>query len=487
MADHSLSRRRFLATAVALTGASLLAACTGAPAAPPAPTTAPQSNAGTTQPTATTAAPAAAATPTKPAAAAPTPTAVAQKPEVKSAKVSFLINGGDAEKNAWNARRDVLRKHYPQYDVAVEVVPQDYNNKLLALLAAGTPPDTYRVGTLSDYVPKKLILSLEKYIKNDPDLAVDDMIPGTLDRGRYKGEFYAMPGGLGPQVTFFNVKHFKDAGIPTPREQVAKNNWNFDTFLEAAQKLTQKDASGKVTRFGYTHYQPYWEWAIANAGNAQFSKDYSESYMDKPENYEAIQYAGDLNLKHHVAPNASEQQVFGTWQGFLKGNYSMFISGPWQQGRIGPTMADPWDIAMPPIQKNGKPMMNAGPGGEVVSAQTKEPDAAWKWIVMSDGSSEGQAIWAGLGFDLPNLKTVLDNYIAGKYFTDPKIKPDNIQLWKDIIPNTVPNPDAFLPNKANDEFNNAFGRVIGGQASAKDALTEAVQRANPILKQAASL
>jgi multiple sugar transport system substrate-binding protein len=318
-------------------------------------------------------------------------------------------------------------------------------------------------------------------IKNDADFNAPDFLPGALDGGKWKGKQYAIPGGLGPQVTIFNVAKFKEAGLPSPTELAQKGEWTYEKLLEVSQKLTTKDAAGKVKTFGYLPYPQFYVYTYGY-GAKTFNDDYSEIFADEAPFVDSLQFVADLALKQHVAPQQAEMQQYGSWQGFAQGNYGIFLSGPWQQARMGQNMKDPWDIAPPPLQKGGVPIMNSGGNGTAVYAKTPDPDSSYKWATFSE-SAEGQRIWAGLGFDLPSRKSLIDDYTAGKFFADPKYKPENVKLWYEVVAKSKPSPHTYLPSEAGDKLMAAWNNVQKGTGSAKDEFGKIVKDVNRVLKE----
>jgi ABC-type glycerol-3-phosphate transport system substrate-binding protein len=181
-----------------------------------------------------------------------------------------------------------------------------------------------------------------------------------------------------------------------------------------------------------------------------------------------------------VAPRGEEAKEFGSWPGFRDGKYAMFISGPWQQARLADSQFR-WDIAWPPLQPNGKPIMNAGGGGAVVYVKTKIPQEAFKWVSYIE-SAESQAIWAGLGFDLPSHPSLVKDYVAGKFFTNPKAIPPSVDLWYKVVEVSLKSPHTYIPAQASDLLNQAFGPVAAGDVTAKDAFTKVNPDVNAALK-----
>ncbi|HEV8638279.1 MAG TPA: extracellular solute-binding protein, partial [Chloroflexota bacterium] len=254
-----------------------------------------------------------------------------------------------------------------------------------------------------------------------------------------------------------------------------------EKLLEVSQKLTTKDAAGKVKTFGYLPYPQFYVYTYGY-GAKTFNDDYSEIFADEAPFVDSLQFVADLALKQHVAPQQAEMQQYGSWQGFAQGNYGIFLSGPWQQARMGQNMKDPWDIAPPPLQKGGVPIMNSGGNGTAVYAKTPDPDSSYKWATFSE-SAEGQRIWAGLGFDLPSRKSLIDDYTAGKFFADPKYKPENVKLWYEVVAKSKPSPHTYLPSEAGDKLMAAWNNVQKGTGSAKDEFGKIVKDVNRVLKE----
>ena len=97
-----------------------------------------------------------------------------------------------------------------------------------------------------------------------------------------------------PIVLYWNKELFKEAGLDPNRPPA---NWKEQ--VEYAQKLTKRDASGKVTQWGVqipSSGFPYWLFqALAiQAGANLMNAAGTQTYYDKPEVIEALQYWVDL-------------------------------------------------------------------------------------------------------------------------------------------------------------------------------------------------
>jgi multiple sugar transport system substrate-binding protein len=397
----------------------------------------------------------------------------------KTTTVSYMIYAGEEERRAWEATKQGFETAHPDLKLDLSYAPLNdptfnYDEKLRTMMASGSAPDTVRVAVRA-FATDGALLELDNYVQRDKSFEQADNLPGVLDAGKWKGKLYLLIGKLGPQVLFYNVRKFQEAGVPLPKEQAEKGTWNFDAFLQAADRLTnRREVPPKQVAYG--PYTAFWSW-IAQGGGRPFNADYSEATLDRPENYEPAQFRADLVAKRGVAVRPDDPSTFKSWQGFADGHIGMFISGPWQMARIHGRLSDAWDIAPPPLQPNGRPQMNTG--GEGVWKGSKVPEAAYRWVAFMEGK-EGQKIWSGLGTDLPGRRTVLTDFVAGKLFKDPKMAPPNNKLWLDIIPKSE--KTHLLPKEPNDIYNEAWKAIEAGTTTAREAFAEANRKAAPYLK-----
>lgn len=212
----------------------LLAAC--APAATTAPTKAPEA----TQPPAGATA--------VPATKAPAPTATIAAAAAGATKISFWHSMGDPggsaivkfanEFNTSQQKCHVTPIYQGSYD--------DSLNKLKAGLQSKDTPalvQLFDIGT-RQMIDLKVITPVQDYIDKEK-YDVSDLEKNVLGYYSVDNKLYSMPFNTSNPMLYFNVDMFKAAGLdPT------KPPRTFDEVVAAARKLTQKDASGKVTVAG---------------------------------------------------------------------------------------------------------------------------------------------------------------------------------------------------------------------------------------------
>jgi sn-glycerol 3-phosphate transport system substrate-binding protein len=237
---------------------------TAVPAAAP-PTAAAASTDATAAPTAAAAAPTTAAATSVPAPTI-TPVPVVAQPE-GSIKVTFWFGLTGALGNV--VRTMVNNYNSSQSKYYVEAIQQpDYDatiTKFNTSLAGGDLPNVvqiYDIGT-QRMIDTKRILPVQDFIDKESLPLVADLEPAVARYYTIGGKLYSMPFNSSAPVMYYDKNAFKEVGLDSE-----KKIWTYDEILDAAKKLTVKDASGKVTRSGvvFTLYSWIFEQEQATQG-----------------------------------------------------------------------------------------------------------------------------------------------------------------------------------------------------------------------------
>lgn len=127
------------------------------------------------------------------------------------------------------------------------------------LVAANKAPDILYTGDLHLPYQKDIFLDLNAYIKKDnAKFKISDYYSNLLSPLKIDGKQYALPLSFNVGLLYYNKKLFDQAGLKYPTA-----TWTSKDFLDAAQKLTIKDAKGNVTQWGCTSTFGWWgEWLI---------------------------------------------------------------------------------------------------------------------------------------------------------------------------------------------------------------------------------
>jgi len=466
----NLSRRDFLKIAGLVSGAGILAACN--------------------PPTTVTEAPKATAVPTTaPAAAQPV-------------TITFTGWGGTEEDEGVKAAVKYFEEQTPNIKVTWIQIPENYADKTMAMVAAGTPPDTAFVdySFFQEYAKKGLLLDITENLKADPVLGAADYFiePQEEQRCTRDGKWYGIGSCWVAPHIYYNNDIFKKEGIEPPSNDPTKA-WDWPTFLDIAKKLTI-DANGKHP--GESGFDPdnmeRWaiQWptwsiplhtAIAANDGKWLNMDTGLIELDQPPATEALQAIADLMLVQNVAPRGAAMTALGltNTQMLENGKLAMAVDGSWALSWITKIKAD-LGTAVCPMFKHPATDMQAHI--HCPYAKTKYPDAAWQWIRFL-GTEFYQLIFLKIGLWLPSQTALMTPEGMKKWYTLRKAPGEGIHPagYDLIVTQYVPKYGQvlYMPpgyNEAIALVNPALDAIWTGDKTAVDALKAVVPEANKVLE-----
>ncbi|HET7559299.1 MAG TPA: extracellular solute-binding protein, partial [Limnochordia bacterium] len=146
---------------------------------------------------------------------------------------------------------DQFEQKYPNIKVVHELTDE---TKWVAQIAAGGGPDLLSgcCTVFHDGGVSGAFLDLTPFLGTTlPDYVKDGTFwPPQMNAFNSNGKQFALPQYLGTIAEYANVEDFNAAGVAIPSADLNANTQNWDGFEAMVKKLTQFDASGKVTRYG---------------------------------------------------------------------------------------------------------------------------------------------------------------------------------------------------------------------------------------------
>jgi sn-glycerol 3-phosphate transport system substrate-binding protein len=197
----------------------------------------------------------------------------------------------------------------------------DTRVKALAALKAGQPVQLSVLFSIDvfELIDQDAILPFDDLITTAEDKAwLQSFYPALMENSRTKGKTWGIPFQRSTIVMYWNKEAFKEAGLD-PNKPPA----TWAEMVDMGGKLTKRDASGNVVRYGVmipsTGY-PYWMFqALARQnGEVLMNQDGNRTFFDKPAVVGALEYWRDLGGKHGIMPKGTVE--WGTLrQAFLEG------------------------------------------------------------------------------------------------------------------------------------------------------------------------
>jgi len=182
---------------------------------------------------------------------------------------------------------------------------QESITKALTAVKSGDPPVTSILLSTDMFtlIDEDAIVPFDDLVKTADDQAwLKSFYPGFMENSQTGGKTWGIPFQRSTIVLYYNKDAFKEAGLDPNKPP---GTWT--EMADYAQKLTKRDASGKVTQWGVqipSSGFPYWLFqglAIENGVNLMNTAG-TETYYDRPEVIAALQYWVDLVKKQKVHP-----------------------------------------------------------------------------------------------------------------------------------------------------------------------------------------
>jgi len=343
----------------------------------------------------------------------PVTTAPTQAPAAPVAPAPVTVRwafwGSPEEAVSHQLVADAFMKEHPEIKIETWNQPwDDYFTKIQALWASGDPqtvPDIAFLWPTPKYAAEGVLENLDPYIqKSGYDL--NDYWPGLLESAKYNGSVYGFPRDIEVNVLYYNKTLFDAAGVKYPDE-----SWTWDDLQAAAEKLTVKDASGKVTQYalGMENSWKYDKWVNQNGGAIlDDMRNPSKCMLTDPKSVEAVAFFAGLIKDGYAMRDADLNQAGGDAGAFQSGLAAMIIQNTSRVSAFNKANMN-YDVSVVPIPKGGKRWNGAGGAAWVMSAKSGNKDAAWtflEWLQSKDG---GEKLYTERGEIFPALQSVANS------------------------------------------------------------------------------
>ncbi|MFP5288717.1 MAG: sugar ABC transporter substrate-binding protein [Thermoanaerobaculia bacterium] len=290
-----------------------------------------------------------------------------------------------------------FERRHPDIRIEVQQIPWSAaHEKLLTAFVGDATPDAAQLG--NTWVPEFVSLGALAPIgrRLTPPLR-GDSFPGIWDTNVVNGETWGLPWYVDTRLLFYRTDLVAEAGVPWPPKSWAE--WR--TALEGIKRRTGQ----------YAILLPIDEWqqpvifGLQNGAPLLADRGRHGAFRD-PRFKEAMQFYLGLYTSR-LAPALDLQGIANMYQQLAEGYFAMVITGPWNLGefrkRMPPEMQDRWSTAPLPPREEGMPypgLSLAGGASLVLFKQSRNPEAAWKWLQYLYEPAQ-QARFYELSGDLP--------------------------------------------------------------------------------------
>jgi multiple sugar transport system substrate-binding protein len=401
--------------------------------------------------------------------------------------LTFAQGGNQANADGRKEIFEAFGARFPGVKAEVLFQPSGLNEKIQALLTAGTPPDLFNAGNgaeVTSYVVTGALQDLTPLARRDR-LNTSDFFESALALYEFCGKQYAYPVDFANQELFYNAELFDQAGAKAPPSTWNDTGWTFDAFVDAARRVTRQTGSG--TQWGYltlhNAFRNWWVWVAANGGEL-FDQDNRTCLLNEPPAVEGLQFLQDLVHKHKVMPTVQEYaQIQGGLIGGLANGQAGAITLQPAIGQVRRDMKQRWDVAPHPRGSGSKARWAcAGGGTGVAMASTavgaRNVNEAWELLKFCE-SKPAVETWVRVVGTVPPLKSVAESPV----FADPNQAPRSVRVFTDGHKFLRPDPAVTRWPEITRLMSEETAKLWENAQSAR-ATAEAIKRGvDPILKE----
>jgi multiple sugar transport system substrate-binding protein len=255
----------------------------------------------------------------------------------------------------------------------------EYMEKLVAMVAAGQPPDVLQIHGAA-YMAAALGIAQEisdLYRRDKVDAGKFNKVLFQYG-SQWEGKTYGLPFANMAEALalIYNRDQLRAAGVPEPPERWNDPSWTWERFVETARKVVKVGLDGKTAVHGLNRLGSFVLVPQSMWGGTWIKDDYRTIVCDTQEVVDAYQAFTDLNVKHRLWPQAGETADF------RQQTTAFSVLGPWElleYAQLPPEV----DWAFAPFPK-GNAGAKASPQGYIfdhkIARKSAQREAAWTFM-----------------------------------------------------------------------------------------------------------
>ena len=364
-----------------------------------------------------------------------------------------------------------FERTHPGIRVTVQQLPWTAaHEKLLTAFAGGTTPDVCQLGNtwIPEFVALKALEPLDRYLAGSSVVQADDYFTGIWDTNQVDGTLYGVPWYVDTRLLFYRRDLLLRAGFSAP-----PTSWE-----EWKQMLAAVDRDGRPDRHAIllplNEFEPLL--ALALQQDAPLLREGGRWGNFRSDGFRrAMSFYLEM-FRHGWAPRLANTAVSNVWNAFGRGQFSFYISGPWNIGelkrRLPPEQQDTWMTAPLP-GPTGPGASTAGGSSLVVFRSSRHQAAAWQLVSFLSQPSVQRRFHALTG-DLPPRRAT---------WSDGGLVDDvHARAFREQLERVKPAPKVPEWERIATEMRLVTERAVHGELSVDQAARELDARADRILE-----
>ncbi|MGH2370943.1 MAG: ABC transporter substrate-binding protein, partial [Chloroflexota bacterium] len=364
-------------------------------------------------------------------------------------------------------------QRFPHITIRTEQNPDDYLDKMLTQIAAGTAPDLMLMTDRNlPLVAGAGFEALDPYVSKTRSFKREAYFPIGLSAGTLGGKLYSLPDVIDVDLIFYNERLFAEAGVRPPAA-----TWTWEDNLAAARAI-HRDKGG-TQLYGIAAYNSAWQSWVYSNGGLIVDEQGRRFLLDRAEAVEALEWLGDLRNRHQVVLDDPQAAVgVNMTNSFGTNRVGMIYAEGWQFKYYRDQALDWRATVLPRSPKTGKAVPHGYVLGIGLYSQSKAKDAGWHWLSWWEGV-EGWDAKIAAGWD--KLPTVKEAATRKAWLIDVEGADRNKQAYVDSALVAKGYPITKQISEAVDLIGQELGPAWKGEKSFKAVTTAMAGPVNAIL------
>ncbi|HHW11280.1 MAG TPA: extracellular solute-binding protein, partial [Firmicutes bacterium] len=311
-------------------------------------------------------------------------------------EIEFLTPLWNEDVRKWyeNEMIPEFEKLHPDIKVRIAYVTwNEYDDKRLVATAAGVGPDAWLVpaanAALQGY--REQIIPLDEFVeKSKAEMNLGDFLPQALVSQQFEGKLYAIPNTLNLRTYVTNMDLFSKVGMD-PKAPLG--DWS--DFIRLVRRLSGTYDYSKINSFKVVTMSQYWGAVLLESGVNWLGPNW-ELRFDSPEGVALINYLTDLFTAGGANP------AMWTGGGLYDGTTAMAFTEIANLRAADKALGGGAYFLPEPVRQTAVfPITGFG-----ISNASKNPEAAWKWILFHTNSENLTRFNAFYGRVPPRLSSM---------------------------------------------------------------------------------
>ncbi|MCB0065486.1 MAG: extracellular solute-binding protein [Caldilineaceae bacterium] len=390
--------------------------------------------------------------------------------------------GGEGANKLFEESIDHFEEKHPEYSINRISAPYgEFGTKILTMYGSGNAPDAHGVpwGTVWSWANKGVLLDLTPFVEADNTIDWEGMWPAVTGGCRFPADkIIALPReSFGLMLHVYNKALFEEAGVETPDQDMAADNWTWDTWRAKAKDLTKFSDDGRREIMGASAGAGYWDLQVVmpSYGVAMFNDDLSHFNLDDPRVVAWLSMLPQMTNEDRSLGKPDETKEFD-WGS--SGKQAMVQSATWSIPNMRETWAEiDWDFVPPP--KGACCHSNfVGCDYHVINGSDYANwDAGWELLKFLN-SPEEDLWWALNFFGAPFRKSNVEAWATQLNDVVP------LNGWQYVLDMTE-NATPWTPIPFQDELNtiheNEIVQAISGERSVEEVVASITSKVDEMI------